>query len=92
MPLSVGLGRKRAFTAFALDPDLSILEHLTVAATHYALDGLAGRCPRKNNRPRYKSNGQNSCSIKHEASYSQREYLAIFSMTIGTEVTLVESV
>ncbi len=66
MTASVGLGRNHVLIAFLLDPDLGILEGFAIGATHDALDGLPECGPGKNNRSRYKSSGQYSCSTKHE--------------------------
>ena len=66
MTASVGFGRNHALIAFLLDPDLGILEGFAIGATHNALEGLAECGPGKNNRSRYKSSSQYSCSIKHE--------------------------
>ena len=66
MTASVGLGRNYALIAFLLDPDLGILERFAIGTTYNALDGLAECNSRKNDCLRYKSSGQNSCSIKHE--------------------------
>ena len=66
MTASVGFGRNHALITFLLDPDFSILEGFAIGATHNALDGLAECGPGKNNRSRYKSSSQYSCSIKRE--------------------------
>src|SRR5207302_5658797 len=93
MTASVGFGRNHALIAFLLDPDLGILEGFAIGATHNALDGLAECGPGKNNRSRYKSSSQYSCSIKHETILLEAKiYLQTFPVNIWAQITRIESV
>ena len=83
MTASVGFGRNHALIAFLLDPDLSILEGFAIGATHDALEGLAECGARNNTCHRYKSSGQEYCSIKQKPNTVDETVCALNAVTVG---------